>query len=125
MKLDEKDRLILINQYRILTLLDPEHTDEYEERLEILRSGYEVFYDSLDESLCKNMPKNEGQFVLDLLSLYRIVEKHKNDNPDDIDVTNHRMATFNGFDGNYETEYMGFVRFLINNLGRFEEQKEI
>ena len=27
---------------------------------------------------------------------------------------------FSGFDGNYESEYMGIARFLVEKMGRFE-----
>ncbi len=30
---------------------------------------------------------------------------------------------FHGFDGNYESEYMGIARFLVTNMGRFESFK--
>ena len=30
---------------------------------------------------------------------------------------------FSGFDGNYETDYMGIATFLVNDLDRFEEFK--
>ena len=42
MQLEKKDRLILINQYTILQLLDPDNKDSYEENIEVLRDGYQL-----------------------------------------------------------------------------------
>src|SRR5262245_52123072 len=70
------------------------------------------------------MPESEGQFVLDILSLYRMVELYKDKNPNDTDIVNHVMSTFMGFDGIHETKYMGFVRFLLDTQDKFPEQKK-
>jgi uncharacterized protein len=122
MKFDKKDRVLLINQYRILAALYPDEASGYLELVEILQSGYEIFYTQIHEWVSEDMSTEECKLVLDILSIYRIVEDYKRSNPSD-DISKHMYSFFRGFDGNNETEYMGFARFLINEQGKFSEQQ--
>lgn len=122
MDLSKKDRVFLINQYRILALLEPNEASHYEELIEILDNGYQVFYSMVDDWISDDMPEREGELVLDTLSLYRTIEYHKRNNQDD-EVEKHSESYFHGFDGNSETEYMAFARFLIIKQGKFSEQE--
>ena len=124
MEIEKKDRLILINQYTILQFLDPDSRNSYEEKVEILRDGYKIFYSDLDISLDDDMPEEKSEFVLSTLSVYRMIEYYKNKHQDDAEICDHPLATFRGFDGNNESEYLGFTRFLINQQEKFEEQKK-
>ena len=49
MKLQKKDRLLLINQYKILAALDKGEESHYLELIEILERGYSIFYSMIDE----------------------------------------------------------------------------
>jgi uncharacterized protein len=123
MKLSKNERLQLINQYRILAALYKEDKDHYNELISILENGYEIFYSKLDEWVSDDMPSEEGQFVLDILSLYRAIDNLKRA-ADSAALTDHFYSMFRGFDGNNETKYMGFARFLIEEQGKFSEQEE-
>lgn len=123
MQLSKKDRVLLINQYRILAALDKGGSDHYEELIEILENGYEIFYKMLDQWISDDMPTEEGKFVLDILDLYRAIENTKRSTKSQ-ELMAHPFAVFMGFDGNNETEYMGFCRFLIERQGKFQEQQQ-
>jgi uncharacterized protein len=123
MNLTKKERVLLINQYRILAELDKSEAAHYLELIEILQGGYEIFYSKLDEWISDDMPRAEGRFVLDILDLYRAVEDVKRSTKDSR-LTAHRYSFFRGFDGNDETEYMAFCRFLIEKQGKFQEQQQ-
>ncbi len=122
MKLTKKDRVILINQYRILAALNPNEAERYKELAEILENGFEVFYSLIDEWISDEMAEEDGNFVLEILDFYTLLEEYKFRNPTDYDITEHNLSTFKGFDGNMETEHMFFVRFIINTQGKFPEQ---
>jgi len=122
MELTKKDRLMLINQYELLKLLDDGNEKHYTELIEILTNGYEIFYSDFDEWLSDDMPQFEGLFVLDILSIYRSIETYKRKNPNDDELANHNWGCFQGFDGNYESTYRAFTLFLIDIQGKFEEQ---
>ena len=123
MELTRKDRLFLINQYKILASLNKDEKSHYEELVEILENGYEIFYNMVDSWICDEMPSEEGKFVLNILDFYRAIEDLKRTTKDERLVSNSN-AIFRGFDGNNETEYMGFARFLIENQGKFAEQQQ-
>lgn len=123
MELSKKDRVILINQYRILSHLDPDSSSRYEELIEILESGYTIFYSMVDDYVSEEMSVDEGHFVTEILNIYRHIEDYKRKNPDDQEVAGHPYAVFPGFDGNEEGKFFGFVRFLIEKQGNWGEQK--
>lgn len=123
MEITKRDRLILINQYRILASLNKDEADHYEELISILQNGYTIFYSQLDEWISNDVPEEEGHFVLEVLNLYRAIEDVKRATKDSR-LLAHHYAYFRGFDGNYETEYMNFCRFLIEKQGKFQEQKQ-
>lgn len=122
MKLTKKERVILINQYKLLSVLHKDNEAHYRELIGILENGYEVFYTMIDEWLSDNMPVCEGKFALDILDLYRAIENLKRSSKS-AELANHNYSYFRGFDGNHETEYMGFCRFIIDEQGKFQEQQ--
>lgn len=123
MEITKRDRLILINQYRILANLDKSEAERYEELISILENGYSIFYSQLDEWISDEMPEEEGRFVLGVLDLYRAIEDVKRASKDSR-LLAHAYSFFRGFDGNSETEHMSFCRFLIEKQGKFQEQKQ-
>ncbi|WP_353171998.1 YfbU family protein [Acinetobacter rudis] len=123
MKLDKKDRLILINQYKILAKLDANDATYYKELIQILENGYEIFYSLLDQWIDEEMPTEKSRFVLDILDLYRALEDLKRKTKD-ARLLKHFHGNFKGFDGNNESDYLGFTRFLIEIQGKFQEQKQ-
>jgi uncharacterized protein YfbU (UPF0304 family) len=123
MELNKKDRVMLINQYRILAALYKEDEAHYRELIGILESGYEIFYSMIDEWISDDMPIGEGKFVLNILDLYRAIE-HLKRSSKNRELADHHYSFFHGFDGNNETEYMGFCRFIIDEQGKYQEQEQ-
>lgn len=120
MELSKQERLILINQYKILNFLNPENEGDYEKQIEILEYGYTFFYPDIEDE----MTDNECHFVTDILTLYRLIEAYKRDNPQDKDITDHYWSHFKGFDGGDEISYMILAKFIINKQNKFSEQKK-
>ena len=123
MKLTKLERVMLINQYRILSKINPNEANYYEELIEILENGYSVFYSMIDDFVYDEAPVEEGKFVLDILQLYRMIDDYIRDN-EEHPFKEHHWIPFKGFDGNNEFRYMSFARFLILNQGKFTEQKK-
>jgi uncharacterized protein YfbU (UPF0304 family) len=122
-EISKKDRVILINQYRILAALNKDEADHYNELIGILENGYEIFYSMIDEWISDDMPYDEGKFVLNVFDLYRAIEDLKRSSKNQ-ELHDHHHSYFAGFDGNNETQYMGFARFLIEKQGKFSEQEQ-
>jgi hypothetical protein len=123
MDFDKKDRIILINQFKILERLDPDGDTDYSEMIEILSNGYSIFYGDINRIVEEEeVSTNDCRFVLDVLDLYRVIERFKESDEDTTDIEEHSLGTFRGFDGNNESEYLSFTRFLIQTQGKFQEQ---
>ncbi|WP_170111871.1 YfbU family protein [Photobacterium frigidiphilum] len=121
MDLTVKDRLFLKNQYEILKMLQPDNADSYDEKLEILESGYSLFYKELDLSLSEDELSEENcRFVLNVLSLFEAIHFYTQEHPDDSEVIEHYRSQFAGFDGNNECRLMSFALFLVRTQHRFE-----
>jgi uncharacterized protein YfbU (UPF0304 family) len=123
--MDKNTRLILVNQYEILKHLDPGNAKSYEEKQEILRSGYQIYYSDLDPSISENegLSHEASTIVLDVLSMYWVLTKYQRQHPEDTEIASHPWARFLGFDGNEGTEspLMGFAQFLIATQGKFAD----
>jgi uncharacterized protein YfbU (UPF0304 family) len=121
-KPSKKDRLLLINQYKILAAIETDSKSHYEELIEILENGYSIFYNLVEDWIDDDMSEEDGKFVLDILDLYRAIEDLKRSSKNK-DLLEHHLGFFRGFDGNNETQFMAFCRFLIEKQGKFAEQK--
>jgi hypothetical protein len=95
--------------------------DHYERLIEILFNGYAAMYFEIEGNLSDDMPDDEGQFVLDILSLYRHIEGFKFHHASN-KIKEHPYGNFTGFDLNYEGNYYSFAKFLIDENRSFTEQ---
>lgn len=112
------ERLILANQYAILEKLDPDNGREYMNAQEIVQSGYEFLYETLNPSMDRVIPAEASQEVFDILDMFRAIEG----SAQDIGKTPAELrADFEGFDANNDHEHYGFCRFVRRSLGRWSE----
>lgn len=123
MELSKKERLLLINQYKILAALEKDEASHYNELIQILENGYSIFYSMIDSWVSGDMSEEDSRFVLDILDLYRAIEGVKRKSQSD-ELNSHNYSIFMGFDGNNETECMAFARFLVQVQGKFREQEK-
>lgn len=120
-KLTKKDRVFLINQYKILAALNKDEESHYLELIEVLERGYAIFYSLIDKWVANDMRESDGRLVIRILELYRKIEYVKRTTKD-VRILSHEYSFFKGFDGNEETELMSFCRFLIEKQGKYQEQ---
>lgn len=120
MELTKKERLSLINQYRILEQLDAKSADHYHRLITILKNGYELHYSDLDNFIAEPMSEEQCREVLDVLSMFEALQdaykKLKGKDKDGIDKN---RIVFAGYDGNNESELMGYVAYLVEQDNRF------
>ncbi|WP_144499262.1 YfbU family protein [Bacillus sp. FDAARGOS_235] len=121
MKLTKSERLILINQYTILGKLYPEDkTHSYNK--EILINGYTSNYDELFDGLHEDVPEEVCKEVWDILQMHRSLKFSFDDLEDKGDLKENDIK-FQGFDGNDETDYMVYAKFIIHDMDRYKELK--
>jgi uncharacterized protein len=121
MKLSKLDRLMLINQYTILEKLDPDdETHKYNK--DVLINGYTHEYDELVEWIHDEVPEEASKEVWDILQMYRSINFSYMSLEDKGELSKDDVR-FEGFDGNNETSYMAYARFVIHQMDRYDELK--
>lgn len=124
-----KDRLILANQYEILSqLTDDDHESNFYENLrDVFANGYSLHYSLATEWFPSEMSNEECRFVHDVLNMYRGLYFSRENNDEIKDSIEERKVLFKGFDLNddQESRYYSFCKFLVENLGKYEEIKEL
>lgn len=122
MKFTTTERLLLINQFRILEKLDPQEADGYAKMAEILECGYTREYPSLVDWFSEELSSEACEEVIDILDMHRSLY-HAYDQIEDKSGISARDIQFRGFDGNNEHGYLSYADFLINRMGHWQESK--
>lgn len=118
MQMTPAQRLILSNQYQLMSQLDPQNIEKYTRLKLIVERGYALQMRELDkdfgeltEATCRN--------VIDIMEMYHALQESHNllkDGHIDIDA---RRLQFWGFDSATEAPLMHYVRFLIDFEGMY------
>ena len=116
MKLTEAERLILFNQYEILSKLDDSAKEHCELLIECLTSGYDRDFEQLVPHFESAQSQHVYQQVRDILQMFRALSNAAG--PD-----KHPAARFAGFDGNEETAHYAYARFLLEDRGLWKESQ--
>lgn len=118
-KLTKTERLILSNQYRILEIIDSEAKAHWERSREAVERGYEFEYDRYCE-ISDPLPESECRMVVEILDMCWLLQRRLVELDDLPEMTNLYWIQNVGFDGNNETRYVGYARFLVDSLGLFK-----
>jgi len=120
-KIDDElfKRLVLINQYKILSHVDPDDSDTWERAAEQVRDHVPIddlpSVDWLMEASRNPFTETDRNLVYDILQVYENLQLAE----DEKKVTVAEPAKFAGFDGNHETKHMAYVRSLISDQGKW------
>lgn len=117
MKLSKLDRQILANQHAILEKLDEQNADHHAHMQKVYQRGYAINYSDDFQSIYDEFGTEKSKFVVDVLDMYDSMQRgwKQNGSPEELKG---RLG-FPGFDGNNETEYMSYARFVIEDEGRW------
>lgn len=116
------ERLILINQYEILSALVPSQAKDNRVMLAALRAGY-VDRLSVDEWLYDDLEPSIHKDVFSILEMHRALWFGYMKLQDKSQV-NEDAIKFAGFDGNYESSYLGYARHLIDVEDLYWESRD-
>ncbi len=105
------ERLQLVNQLRILEILDPDHAVDYAEDREIIAKGYTAQYNDVFTGVYDEMPFDECTYVYDVLDCHRVLIQSFNALPDKQGLTPDDVK-FQGFDGNNESKRLALAEHL-------------
>ncbi len=122
MQLSKFERLVLANQLRMLETMFPAEAEYYANHRTALEEGYVLHYEWLFEHIDEELPKDDCQFVIEVLNMHRSMHfAFKDISETSLSLTDVR---FKGFDGNEETRHFAYARYFIEDLGRFQELAE-
>lgn len=126
MTISKTHRILLINQYKILGLLDEENKDHYDNLVEIYEMGYTKLYHLEDGNHPAEELSDDAQsFVWDVLDMYDRIGVHMEKNPSECEkIESHICSAFGGFDGNHETCLMSFAQYLVEREGYYDSIKK-
>lgn len=120
MELSKKERLFLMNQYRILQKIDPENAESYANNYKAIEYGFTYDYDVLFEHMSEEMSQENCMEVIKILNMYRDITYsycsiHKTRTVED------GIYKFKGFDANNESKQYSYCCYYLIDLGRFQE----
>jgi uncharacterized protein len=122
-ELNKFERLLLMNQYRILSLLDQSKADHYNKLREELENGYVASYqDDLFAGIRDGLSVQQSAFVLEVMSMYDALQRSY-DALDDKQGIEEERTKFPGFDSDFELAHLGYARFVVERERRFSDLK--
>lgn len=114
------ERLILMNQHRILEILDPDEAEYHRERQRVFELGFQAQYvpPNIDPTEVPLSISDEVHEIVEMFSAlnraYDVLQK-----PSNISV---REIKFNGFDGNNEGGHLAYLGFCVDRFDGFKEK---
>jgi len=124
-ELNKFERLLLMNQYRILSLLDQSNADHYNKLHDALENGYVASYrDDLFAGIRDGLSVEQCAFVLEVMNMYDALQRSYDalDNKQGIEEG---RTKFPGFESDYEIAQLGYARFIVEREGRFSHLKSV
>ena len=118
MQLTDTERLLLLNQYRILAIIDPEQADFHEEKATIVAGGFEFDYDELTTELYDPMPADDSTEVREIMEMFWHLERSYKERTGSAELP--YGVEFQGFDGNSEGRQFSYARFLVHERHLFQ-----
>ena len=75
MKMTQAERLILANQFELLSMRENNYISKETAKKysKILLEGYELLYDDIFSGMDHTVSREKCRFVLDVLNMYRII----------------------------------------------------
>jgi len=121
-KITPTERLILVNQYRILASVE-EYGEEYNTLAEIVERGYKGLYYKLFDSLHDEVSEEVTEETNDILDMFRHIQSGIASLTDDEKKQlNMSTLSFGGFDANHDDHYFQ-MEFMVKKLGLWDELK--
>jgi uncharacterized protein YfbU (UPF0304 family) len=125
--LSTTERWMLHNQFEILKQINSDHPDYnknyFDHAMEILSKGYEWYYTDLSQYIyTASFPYSNGLEIINILDMFQSLQFDYEKLEDKSDI-NKSSLEFVGFGGNEETTEMQFTRFMMEEMGDFDNLK--
>ena len=121
MEMTNAQRLILSNQYYLMSQLDPENSDKYKRLQTIVERGYGMQMRELDKEF-GNLSEEECREIVDIMEMYHAMqESYKILAEEEQKKVDARRLQFLGFDIARETQLVCYVRFLVDSESMYPQ----
>ncbi|KOC92028.1 YfbU family protein [Winslowiella iniecta] len=119
MEMTHAQRLILSNQYKIMTMLDPDHAERYRRQQTIVERGYGLQLRELDREFGE-LSEEVCRTLIAIMEMHHALHVSWTNLKDNRGLEQRRLA-FLGFDAATEARYLGYVRFMVSVEGRYTQ----
>ncbi|WP_373948174.1 YfbU family protein [Vibrio pomeroyi] len=121
MEMTNAQRLILSNQYYLMSQMDPENSAKYQRLQTIVERGYELQMRELNKEFgC--LTEAECREVIDIMEMYHAMqESNKMLAEQERAEVDQRRLQFLGFDIASEAQIVHYVRFLVDSEGLYPQ----
>jgi len=121
MEMTNAQRLILSNQYYLMSQMDPENSAKYQRLQTIVERGYELQMRELNKEFgC--LTEAECREVIDIMEMYHAMqESNKMLAEQERAEVDQRRLQFLGFDIGSEAQSVHYVRFLVDSEGLYPQ----
>ncbi len=117
MEMTNAERLILSNQYKMMTMLDPDNAERYRRLQTIIERGFGLQMRELDRDFGE-LSEQTCRTVIEVMEMYHALQVSYG-NMEDKHGVDGRRVQFLGFDAATEARYLSYVRFMVNTEGRY------
>lgn len=117
MEMTHAQRLILSNQYKLMTLMDPANAGRYQRLQTIVERGYGLQMRELDSEFGA-LKEDTCRTIIDIMEMFHALQVSRANLKDSQDISELRV-TFPGFDAVKESEFLHYVRFLVSTENRY------
>ncbi|PMM39287.1 YfbU family protein [Vibrio splendidus] len=121
MEMTNAQRLILSNQYYLMSQMDPENSAKYQRLQTVVERGYELQMRELNKEFgC--LTEEECREVIDIMEMYHAMqESNKMLAEQERAEVDQRRLLFLGFDIASEAQIVHYVRFLVDSEGLYPQ----
>lgn len=121
MEMTNAQRLILSNQYYLMSQMKPENAAKYSRLQTIVERGYELQMRELDKQFGK-ITEEECREIINIMEMYHAMqESNKMLTEEDRKEVDQRRLQFLGFDIASEHQLVNYVRFLVDSEGLYPQ----
>lgn len=121
MEMTNAQRLILSNQYYLMSRLNPESSNKYKRLQTIVERGYALQMRELDKEFGK-ISEEECREAINIMEMYHAMqESYKMLKVEDQKNVDARRLEFLGFDIASEHQLVNYVRFLVDSEGLYPQ----
>ncbi|KAA5737636.1 YfbU family protein, partial [Acinetobacter baumannii] len=116
-EMSNAQRLILSNQYNLMSQLDPSNASKYKRLQTIVERGYELQMCELNKDFGR-ITEAECREIIDIMEMYHAMQESNNLlDSDEKGKVDQRRLQFLGFDIASEAQQVHYVRFLVDSEG--------